>query len=635
MSAPSASALLVRHPRAAVRRRAGVMASHIVLLGLALIAWIAALKGAHVGRISGYGLLPALPASYYVALAALGIGFVTAVAQRSSPPALLAVYVLALILLLHATTPLLYSEPRYAWTYKHLGVTEYISHFGTTDRSIDLYQNWPAFFALAGLLQHVSGVSLAAMAPWAEAFFEAANVLAIVFLLGGVTRERRIVWTAAWLFVLANWLGQDYFAPQSFAYLLSLVLLGLCVRCAPAARQGPGRWSLSTRWWQRLERLAAGRRMPFLDDADSAPLRPMPALLVGGLLFAVVTMSHQLSPLLCIVAVGAFAATTRRIGVRPLLAMLVLELGWLIAAAPLLTSKYHLLDLSPLERPVSLGGNSAWALPGLDASVLAARASVALVAVLALASLWRRRRAGHFDLPLLAIVLAPLLVLGVQAYNGEGVFRVYLFALPWLCFLAATLLVSRAAQRASVAPGEAPAQRQGSPSVSSGLRILALASTTALLGGAFLFASFGREIVNYVTPQDVAIARAYERDAPPGSAVVYLAPNVPNHLTYRYADKQVWAGSFAPALTEDPSFRGHALGFGDIGALEAKLRALQATQAYVMIGPSEVKYVRAFGLLPPGSVDGLIAALRASSDFQLVAQDGEALLFRLNAPAGS
>jgi hypothetical protein len=612
-----------------LRGLAGAALPHLCAFGVALAAWLHALTHTHLGRISGHGLLSALPASYYVALAALGAGFVVALARRRATPAwLLAAYVLALVAVLHATTALLYPEPRYAWTFKHLGVVDYIGHFGATDRSLDIYQNWPGFFALAALLQRAGGISLIALAPWAETFFEAAYVAAVVFVLRGVSREPRVVWAAAWLFVLANWLGQDYFAPQSFAYLLSLVLIGVCVRCAPPPRRTPARRRWLARWWRWLERAQATRSGPWVAEPGGAPLAPRTALVVGALLFAAVATSHQLSPLLCSVAVGAFAATTRRVPLWVALAMAAFELCWLALAWPLLASKYHLLDFSPLERPVTPGGIALWAAPGFDVSVIAARASVALVCVLAAAGLWLRRRGGRFDLPLLALMLAPMLVVGVQPYNGEGIFRVYLFALPWLCFLVAALLIPVRRPRVRAVAGRvAPLTRR--PALAVVGRVLAFAGVSALLAGAFLFASFGRELVNYVSRQDVAVERAYERLAPRGAAVVYLAPNVPNRLSWRYAEKQVWAGSFSPSLTEDPAFVDHPLGAASLRALEAKLRVLQATQAYVMLGPSEADYVRALGLLPPGAVGELVAALRASPDFELAARDGGAYLFRL------
>lgn len=585
---------------------------HTLLLGGVLGLWIDAICGADVSRISGFGLLPGLPVTYYLALALLGAGFLAALTQRSAPPALAALYVLALVVVLHGTAPLLYSEPRYAWTYKHLGVTDYIAHFGATDRSLDIYQNWPGFFALAAMFERVSGVSLTAMAAWAEVFFEVAYVAAVAFLVRGLTRDWRIVWTAAWLFVLANWLGQDYFAPQSFAYVLYLVLIGVCVRCAPCPRTGGSRRALAARWWGWIERKSIGRRSPWVDDPAGVPMRPGSALVVGGLLFVAIATSHQLSPVLCIVAVAAFAATTRRISWWVVIAMVALELVWLAAGWSLLDSKYQLLSFSPFERPSTPGANPVWALPGIAAQTLASQVSVAIVAGLALGGLWRRWRGGHWDLPVIAMMLAPALVIGAQSYSGEGVFRVYLFALPWLCFLAATAIVPLARKRAATL-----------------LRALAVAGASVLLGGTMLFAFFGNEVANHITPQDVAIEQWYERNAPSGSAVLYLAPNVPNRMSYRYADKQVWSGSFSPALTDDPRFRDRDLGVADLSALAAKLRGLDGTQDYLMVGPSQVNYVRATGVLPPGSVNSLIAAVRSSNAFQLVAQDGNALLFRL------
>ena len=611
MSVTALTAPVQSARRALLRRFGAVALMHTLVLGGALGLWIDAINHADVGRISGYGLLPALPATYYVALVLLAAGFVAAVTQRSVP-ALAVLYVLALVLVLHASAPLLYSEPRYAWTYKHLGVTDYIAHFGATDRSLDIYQNWPGFFALAAMLERVSGVSLTAMASWAELFFEIAYVAAVAFLARGLTRDWRIVWTAAWLFVLANWLGQDYFAPQSFAYLLSLVFIGVCVRCAPTRRVGGARWRLTARWWSWIESGSAGRRTPWVDNPTEAPMRPATALLLGGLLFVAIATSHQLSPLLCILAVAAFAATTRRISWRVVFAMLALELIWLAAAWPLVAGKYHVFDFSPLERPSTPGANSAWALPGIGLQMLASQVSVAAVVVLALAGLWRRWRGGHWDLPLIAIMVAPALVLAAQPYSGEGIFRVYLFALPWLCFLAATALVPLSRKRAA-----------------SALRGFAVAGASAVLGAAMLFAFFGDETVNHITPQDVAIEQWYERNAPAGSAVLYLAPNVPNRMTYRYAAKQVWAGSFSPALTDDPRFRDRQLGLADVPALEETLRGLDGTEDYVMIGPSQINYVRATGVLPPGSVTDLIAALRSSNDFRVIAQDGDALLLQL------
>jgi hypothetical protein len=56
------------------------------------------------------------------------------------------------------------------------------------------------------------------------------------------------------------------------------------------------------------------------------------------------------------------------------------------------------------------------------------------------ATLARRLREGHWDLAPATLIVAPLFVVGLQSYGGEGRYRTYLFALPWLCFFAAAAL---------------------------------------------------------------------------------------------------------------------------------------------------------------------------------------------------
>ena len=598
------TAALPRRALAPVRDGIAAGTLHLALLGAAGILWVIGVERTDVGRISSHGLLPALPASFYAALVVLGIGFAVAV---SGPRARVfaPLYLVALVVVLHATTGLLYSEPRYAWTYKHLGVTDYIAHYGATNRALDIYQNWPGFFALAGALQRATGASMLAIAPWAEVFFELAYLAAVVFLLRALGTGR-VVLIAAWIFELGNWLGQDYFAPQSFAYVLSIVLIALCVRCAPA----PDAAAATRSWWLRPR----GRAMPWLDPPGEGPLRPRTALIVGAVLFAGVVTSHQLSPVFCIFAVATFAVTTQRLPRWVPIAMVAAEALWVAASLPLISSKYSLVSFAPLERPKVAGANPAWALPGYASISDATRLSMAALFLLAAVGLARRRRRGLWDLPLVAMIAVPTATAAIQPYNGEGILRAYLFALPWLAFLAASAC--------------APAGRRV-------LTIGAATLATLMLGVTGVIGSFGRELINRITPQDVWIEQWYERHAPPGAVAFYFGPNVPNRITYRYASTQVWPGSFSPSLLDYPFLLGHPLGLADVPGLVRLLDSFQGTAAYVMVTPSEVAYDQAVGAIPPGSAASFEAALAASGDFRLVAQDGAALLYELEAPTAA
>src|SRR6202040_3801021 len=98
--------------------------------------------------------------------------------------------------------------------------------------------------------------------------------------------------------VLGTWVAQDYLAPQAFGFALSLVVLGLCLRCSPPVarrRSAPGRglaWGLNG-----LTNAVLPRRAP-REDLPPAPLGPRGALVAGGVCFLAVVTSHQLSPVL-------------------------------------------------------------------------------------------------------------------------------------------------------------------------------------------------------------------------------------------------------------------------------------------------------------------------------------------------
>ena len=250
--------------------------------------------------MAGTGLLDAMPASYFLAFALLLVGFVVAVSRPVVEPRLLGVYVVALILVLHGTTPLLYDEPRYPWVFTHLGVISFIGEAGVADRRVDIYNNWPGFFALASWLTRLTELPPSAYAEWAQVFFNLANVAALRFALRGVTGNERLLWTACWLFLLGNWVAQDYLAPQAFGFLLALVILGLALRVRATSNRGRGPRRPVVR--RRIGELAsadastAGRSRA----ASASPLSPRGALLVGGLCYLAVVVSHQLTPLILI-----------------------------------------------------------------------------------------------------------------------------------------------------------------------------------------------------------------------------------------------------------------------------------------------------------------------------------------------
>lgn len=587
---------------------------HLAVMSLALLSWSVALAGTSLAELGGAGLLDALPALYFVAVALVLVGFATAAASERARPWVLGAYVLTLIVVLHGTTAVLYAEPRYSWVYKHLGVINLIASSGHADRDIDIYNNWPAFFAANAWLSRTTGVAPIAYAGFAQLFFNAVDVLAIRFALRGLTGSERTVWTAALLFELSNWLGQDYLAPQAFAFVLSLIVLGLCLRCAPSPVRTRSRLTRSlVATCQRL----ASRGLPPRTEPDEmpgAPLRPRGALVVGAVCFLAVVISHQLSPVLLIVEVTLMAVVTQRVPIWVTGTMSVVEIWWVWLAWPFVSRHFALIEFESSDAAAAPGRSLAHALPGAPISFYAPVLVMAAISVLAGIGLARRLAAGKRDFVPAALIGAPVLGVALQSYGGEGPYRAYLFALPWLAFLGA-----QACMRGL-----------------SGLsrpRIAAwrLAPAAAALAAALLFAYFGQEIANHIPADAVDAATWYERHAPAGSVQVDLASNAPNRLTARYPAVSL---SDPASLLENPRFVGHRLGARDVPNLEAIGRA-QRHPTYFTLTVSQEDYARLNGLLPAGSVRSLVAALERSREFRLVFRRPTAWIFRYQGGAPS
>jgi GT2 family glycosyltransferase len=585
------------------------VALHASVLTAAGVAWWLSLRGADLSRMAGLGLLDAMPATYFIAVGLLLVGFTAALTGHELRTRLLWLYAFALILVLHGTTALLYDEPRYAWTYKHLGVIALIGHAGAVDRSVDIYNNWPGFFALAAWLSAVTGVSAISYAAWAQVFFNLANVVALRFAVRGLTSDERVVWTASLFLVLGNWVGQDYLAPQAFAFVLSLVVLGLCLRCAPAALPPRTR---AARWWIGLLdglRSAIRHRPPTEEPPRPAPIPPAAAIVVGGLCYLAVVVSHQLTPAIVLASATGLALSARRIPLWVPLVMALVEAWWLWRAWPYLSAHFSLLDPSPSSTRAPPGYRTGDGLPGLALVAYAIRVNILIIVALAAGGLVSRLRKGYWDLAAATLIVAPLAVVALQSYGGEGRGRGYLFALPWLCcFAAAAFAWTRA--------------RLPTP-----LHRAFLTLATLCLGTCLLFANFGLELMNRVDRDDVAAARWFEQHAPTHSVFTGVAANFPRRLTARYAAVYDPAYLGTLPLTDHDAFRNHRLGAADLPRIEKTLRGYRASHTFLTLSGSQERYTRLFGLLPVGSLQSLAGALRTSPDFRLVYRRGSSSIF--------
>src|SRR4051812_5554116 len=119
-----------------------------VALGAAVAAWAWSLTGVSLDDLGPWGLLPALPVLWYAAFAVTaGVCIHGLVRKGGLPRGLLIVGNGPLPTFLYGTTAVIEGGPRFAWTYKHIGVTQFVLSQGGVDPSIDIYQRWPGSFA--------------------------------------------------------------------------------------------------------------------------------------------------------------------------------------------------------------------------------------------------------------------------------------------------------------------------------------------------------------------------------------------------------------------------------------------------------------------------------------------------------
>jgi hypothetical protein len=275
--------------------------------------------------------------------------------------------------------------------------------------------------------------------------------------------------------------------------------------------------------------------------------------------------------------------------------MVAVEVGWVALAWPFVRRHFGLIQPSAGTSPIR---DVSAALPGAALRLYAPAAVMAAITALALIGFGRRLRMGKRDLVPACLIIAPLLGVALQSYGGEGPFRAYLFALPWLAFLAAFACV-----------------RSPPPVGDVHLSLRRLLAVTPAIGAFLLVAYFGQELVNRIPSDDVAASTWYEQNAPAGSLRIDLAPDAPNRLTARYPLVSL---ADPPSLLEQPGFAGHLLGAADVAHLERVIRQLGHHRAYVVLSDSQEDYARLNGLSPEGSVASLRASLERSSDFRLV-----------------
>ncbi|QKW26822.1 lipopolysaccharide biosynthesis protein [Streptomyces seoulensis] len=544
--------------------RSGVVLGCLLVAAL-LLYWVPALRldDADLDRMGGLGLISVLPPATLAGAALLVVVFAALLRPGREHRALLLVTLLATVVSLHALPAVIESEPRFATAWQHLGFIDYIDRTGSAVPDLDARWSWPGFFAVAAFTARACGLSdLTEVIRWWPLTIQLLYLPPMFLLTRALRASWRAKWTGVWIFVLGGWVGQDYFSPQGFTYLLYLVFAAILLV------------------WFRAPRVLWTTARPGEAEVEPTTRRQRTVLLavVCGL-FAATVPAHQLTPFVMLGVLAALVLVGRcELRGLPVL-FTVLVVFWLgFMAEPYWSGHFDEL----FGGVGGVGGNVSTSVSGRIAGgdpthklVLYTRVLLAgTVLALACWGWWRRRAHQYRDRALPVLAFVPFLGFGMQSYGGEMALRVFMFALPGAGLLAALALFPRA----GVTARERAKDR-------SSLGPPAALLTGLLLMGGFLVARWGNEPFERIRPGEVAAMEYVYAHDRPTVRLLWLSDDPVNDVTpampwgARDMERVDYVPTLAPA---DPVL---------VASLVKALKDA-GPNSYLMVDESQAAYLR-------------------------------------------
>jgi hypothetical protein len=551
---------------------------HLLLITAAIVTYLLSVRRVEPDELGSYGLVSVLPLTVWIAFGILLVGFSCATVWRSSGWVLPA-YVIAVSSMLHGMAALVYEFPRFPWAWKHMGVVDYIQRHLAVDptiESMNVYHSWPGFFGLGALISDSAGVGYPiALVAWTPLFFNLVYIATLVFIFRTFTSDARWVWTAAMVFTLANWIGQDYFAPQALAYLFFLAVIGV-----------------SLRWFSKQDE----------------PVEQRSEILASSIVLIIIVasvVSHQLTPVMIIIATGGLALLG---GVRlkwpALVAALVLAV-WMIDFAFPFTEEYVpkvFRDLGNLTSRVDSGLIDYGQVDtGQRAVSLASRGLVAAVAGLAGLGFFLGLRKIRWK-PALILMASPVVMVGLSSYGNEVLFRAFFFGLPTLSLAVAGVWFARRTAKWVVA-------------VTLPIALAGLLSMSVV-------ALFGNDVMTVFRKGEIEAATYMYEIAPPGSLVIQPSAASPirfvnyENITEVAVDRYSETAKLRVVGDPAETFERWSLD-GDYAA------------SFALLTRSQEASIDRLGTMPAGAFGTIRRSLDESDRFELIYSNDEAWLYQL------
>ncbi|MER6211465.1 lipopolysaccharide biosynthesis protein [Streptomyces sp. NPDC001642] len=491
--------------------RPGVVLGCLLVAAL-LLYWVPALRlgESDLDRMGGLGLVSVLPLPTLAGAALLIVVFASLLWLGREHRTLLLITLLVTVFSLHALPAVIETEPRFPTAWQHLGFIDYIDRTGSAVPDLDARWSWPGFFAVAAFVGRTCGITdWSEVIRWWPTAIQLAYLAPMFLLVRSLRASWRAKWTGIWIFVLSGWVGQDYFSPQGFTFLLYLTFVAILLV------------------WFRAPHVLWTRTRPGEAEVEPTDRRQQAVLLmVLTGLFAASVPAHQLTPfvMLGVLTVLVLIGRSELRGLPILFAVLVaVWLGFM--AEPYWSG--HFDDL--FGGVGGVGSNVSTSVSGRIQGGSSTHKLVLYTRVLLAGGImtlacwgWLRRRIDKYrERSLLVLTFVPFLGFGMQSYGGEMALRVFMFAVPGAALLAGLALFPRTGATA----------REREKDRSNRLAPLAALLAGLLLMGGFLVARWGNEGFERVRPGEVAAMNYVYAHDKPTVRLLWLTDDTVNDVT--------------------------------------------------------------------------------------------------------
>lgn len=410
----------------------------LVILSAAVALFASAVWRLEPGAAGSAGLISILGVEYFAGLALLAL--VLAIEYRRVVFDKVAIAAANVVLMIYVTMPVAWATgvAPFPTAFAHRYITNWIATIEAVPPAVDARMSWAGFFSTGAHLMAMAG--LTDSAPFlmnASLVFSILMVFPVYAIGMAIGGNPRGAWLGVTVYVLFNWYQQDYFAPQAVAMQFYATILAVLMWQLRNAPQPELTGSPLAKVW------AARSRIPGRVPGRSARWTwAMEAVLV--LVVTAMVISHQLTPLMAILALTLFAVMGLTRYKMLWAAAVLVFVAWFEFGA------YGYWEGHLVDTLSDVGGVDTNLTSGVASRITAdpvygrmqylrMAASLLLFATALLG--WYRVRHNKLGPIAGVLVVAPLGLVLVQSYGGEVVIRSFLYASPVMAPLAAAVVL--------------------------------------------------------------------------------------------------------------------------------------------------------------------------------------------------